>query len=744
MSSAGHIEQQPGEQVVRTVCPLGCGIGCGILAHVKDGVLVKVEPSDHPGTSHICARGLSATKLVYHPDRLKYPLKRKGARGEGKWQRLSWDEALDAIAASLKKTGDKYGTSSLAFVSAGVGAFGNLLTVGFAGACQGTYIMPAGFGDAAGPCADMVCYGAYMWFGEDYTNRFDNPALCLMWGNNSAETEPFKWQRIRDAKEKGARLIVIDPRFTTSASKADEFVAISPGTDAALALGMMHVILERGLHDISFLTRYTAAPLLVRGDDGMYVREKDLTGGDSEKHLVWDSQTNAPSVHDAAQTARDLTGTYTVNGITCKPVFQLLTELVQQYPPDKAAEITEVPPETITRLAVEFATRRPAASYRGMGCTRGSFYGDLSFRAINTLAAITGNISLQIPPVPQYNQATFLSHGFPSFITLLQMYDTIVTEQPFPVKALWMTRHNLVNQDPNLNLMTRDLFPRLELVVVADMFMSTSAQYADFVLPVCSSFEAADLVAPLGNGSHSYLQLQRKVIEPLYESRSDLEVFASLAGKMGMDGFLDGSVDEYLEAMLASGHPSMEGVTLDRLSEGPVLPTPYDAPVFATPSGRMEFYSEQLKAFGQELPVYLQPLENQPTPRADKYPLSLSTTHPKYRLHSMFANVSWIREFDAEPALDINPADAETRHIEDGDPVRVFNDRGQVKVKARVHQGIRPGTVNICQGWSPWDYVDGTHQSLTHETLNPAQAAIFQPNAAFYDTVVEVELVREE
>jgi anaerobic dimethyl sulfoxide reductase subunit A len=744
MSLARPVRTDPGVKVIRTVCPFGCGIGCGVLAHVKNGMLVKVEPSDHSGTSHICVRGLSATKLVYHPDRLKYPLKRQGARGEGKWQRISWDEALDTIQAKFNDIAAKYGSNSLAFVSTGVGSSANLITVGFAGACQGTFILPAGLGDSAAPCADLACYGAYMWFGEDYTNRFDKPAFCVMWGNNAAVTEPFKWHRLRDAKESGARLVVIDPRFTTTASKADEYIRIRPGTDAALALAMMHIIIERQLQDNAFLTQYTVAPFLVRTDNGMYLTEKDVYSGESQKYMVWDAQTNAPSAYDTPQVVPALTGAYKVKEVECKPAFQLLTELVQQYPPDRAAEITEVPANTIVRLAVEYATRKPTASSRGMGCTRGSLYGDLSYRAINTLAAVTGNLSLRGIAFHQTNPAVFFSRGIPSFITLLQMYQTILTEQPYPIKALWMTRHNLVNQDPNFNLVTGDLLSHLELVVAVDMFMSTSAQYADIVLPACSSYEATDLVAPIGNGSHNYLQLQQKAIEPLHDSRSDMDIYAALAKKMGMDDFLDKTVEEYIEMMLASGHPSMEGITLEKLKESPMLPAPHETPTFTTPSGRMEFYSEKLKEFGQELPVFLEPLEIPRKPLAQKYPLSLSTTHPKYRLHSMFANISWIRELDPEPALDMNPVDAKPRNIKDGDLVRVCNDRGQVKVKVRVHSGTRPGTVNICQGWSPGDYVEGTHQALTHHTLNPAQAVIYEPNAAFYDTAVQVDLAKKE
>jgi len=742
MSFARPVMIQPGETVVRTVCPFGCGIACGILAHVKDGKLVKVEPGDFQDTSHICVRGLSSPRLVYHPERLKYPLKRRGLRGEGQWERISWDEALGIIAEKLARIGQTYGTQSLAFVSTGVGIFANLVTVGFAGACQGTFILPAGLGDSAGPCADIASYGAYQWFGEDYTNRFDHPAFCLVWGNDPAVTEPFKWRRIREAKEKGTRLVVIDPLFTTTASKADEYIPIRPGTDAALALGMMNVILEKGLHDIAFLTRYTVAPLLVRSDNGLFLRMNDIVPDEVPEYLVWDVRKNAPIVH-TAEAEPALTGTYDVHGIPCKPAFQLLSELIQQYPPRRAAEISGVPEDTICRLAIAYANAKPAAIYRGMGCTRGSLYGDLSFRAINTLAALTGNIKVESPRNFIYNAATFLTHGVPQFVTLLQMYETILTGEPHTIKSLWITRHNVVNQDPNFNKIVGELLPQLELVVVADLFMTTSARYADIVLPTCSHFEFDDLAAPIGNGSHNFLQLQQKVIEPLYESRSDLDIYASLAKRMGIEGFLDKTPVEYLEMVLASGHPSMEGITLAQLKEGPAPPTPYDAPPFATLSGRMEFYSERLKPFGQELPLYLEPSESPNRPLAKKYPLTFSSTHPKYRLHSMFANVSWIRELDLGPVLNINPADAAPRGIHDSSLVRTFNDRGEVQLKARVHQGIRPGLVNLSQGWSPGDYVKGTHQALTHETINPAQAAIYEPNSAFYDTLVEVELVKE-
>ncbi len=200
------MKKEAGEKVVRTASPLACGPGCGLMACVKDGVLVKVEPGDFPGTGHVCARGLTYPKLVYHPDRLRYPMKRLGKRGEGKWGRVSWEEALDTIATRFKEMGAKYGSSSVSFVMDMMGILSVDVLLGFLGACQGTFILPAGCGDSAGVCADRVTYGSQWWFGEDYTTNFDKPALCLVWGNNPAETDFFKWRRIRDAKEGGARL----------------------------------------------------------------------------------------------------------------------------------------------------------------------------------------------------------------------------------------------------------------------------------------------------------------------------------------------------------------------------------------------------------------------------------------------------------------------------------------------------------------------------------------------------------
>jgi len=328
-------------------------------------------------------------------------------------------------------------------------------------------------------------------------------------------------------------------------------------------------------------------------------------------------------------------------------------------------------------------------------------------------------------------------------IPVMMLYDAIKNGEPFPIKAIWFAGHNFVNQLPNMNKIITEVFPQLELIVVCDLFMTATAKYADYVLPVASFFECVDLyISFLQN---TYLQLQQKVIEPLYDSKSDFQIAAELGRKMGFGEFFDKTEEQYIEELLASGHPSVEGITLEKLREGPVMASPEDRPKqFRTPTGRIEFYVERLKRLGQELPTYLEPVESVRSDKAKVFPLCLLSTHSRYRTHSTLANIPGLLKLDPEPALEISPTDAEPRNISDGDVVRVFNDRGQAKLKARLNQGIKPGVVNISQGWWPEQYIEGHHNQLTHDRINEAQQFILEPNAALYDVLVEVEKVEQK
>lgn len=735
------MEDTVGTKKINTVCRIEDGSNCRIAAHVKDGELLKVEPIDFPtpGMRHICAKGLCTVKdIVYHPDRLKYPLMRAGERGSGHWKRITWDEAFDKIANNFQKIIDQYGGKSIAF------APGQLFTSGLmaiyqrlASALGSTWVNLSGFGDAAGPCGDSLSYGTLI--GNFYTTDIENPRLCIVWGGNYVVTHPLSWRRIRKQKESGTRLVVIDPRFTVTASKADEYISIRPGTDTALAMCMMRIIRDEGLVDHHFMRAYTVGPFLVRQDNGCFLREKDLFEGGRDICLVWDETQNRPvPAADSSSPALDLS--CSPDGIPCKTAFTLLCELLDQYSLDNVSALTGVNVETIRQLALSYATERPAVCWRGWGLQR-TFHGDLTWRAITTLAALTGNIKLDGPHSFKLNRKEFtgVNGSFYNYLPLLTLYDAIEKGDPYPVKGLWVAAHNFVNQNPNYNKVINDLFPNLDFIVTVDMFLNSTAQYSDIVLPACSFYEYMDLIPPFDT-VNPYLQLQQKVIEPLYECKSHVDICNEVGRRMGFEEAFRFDEEQYIEMLLASEHPSMNNVSLDRLKKEPVkLPDPdYESPVFLTPSGRLEFYSEKMIPYNQALPDYKERVESPRGSLGKKYPLSLVNGHSKYFKCSMFTNSPMMRSLSPEPVAEINPQDAAPRGIKNGTIVKVFNDRGVAKLRAKIHEGVQPGVVNVTQGWWPENYMAGTHQALTHDRVNQAQVAAFEPNAAYFDILVEI------
>lgn len=744
--SSHNMQTSAGEKTVRTVCNIGCGMGCGLLAHVRDGVLTKLEPADFPDPSfrHVCARGLSTIKLPYHPDRLRHPLKRKGARGEGKWQQVSWDEALDAIAYRLKDTAEKYGPRSLVWATGGSGML-DMVYARLAGCLDANSVSLIGFGDSAGPCGDRANFGT-LW-GEKYLTDFEHPGMVVLWGSNAAETQPYGIRKFLNARDAGAHTVVIDPRYTATAALADEYIPIRPGTDTALALGLMHVILKEGLHDPEFILKHTTGPCLVDQATGRLCREPHISpAAQGTKPVVWDTRSGRPRAIDAPDTAPQLTGIFSVGGMACRPVFQLISDLVAEYTPDRVAAITGVPVETIHRLALDYGRRKPVASYRGMGMQR-TFHGDLTFRSISTLNAITGNIVPEGRKDFVLNMRGFIRvAGRPNFLPVLQLYQAMAGGAPHPAKALWIAKHNMLNQLPNAGYIRNQLFPKLDFIVVADIFMNASARYADIVLPACTFLEQGNLILPPGGspGVHSYLQLQQKVIEPIEDCRPELEIVRGVAERLGFGQYFQEDEDGFIELLIGWDHPSMAGVTLEKLKQGPVEISPdYKVPGFSTPSGRMELYTEKLLELGEEMPCYKPPIETAKA-KDDRYPLAFLNTHSRYRTHSVFANVRPINDFEPEPYLEMSTHDARARGVADGDKVRVFNDRGTVLLKARVHDRIMPGVVNVTQGWWPDQFERGSYQDLTHEKINPAQQAVYEPNAALYDVGVEVEKVNNK
>jgi len=746
---------------IRTVCDPNCHASprCGITAQVENGRIVKIEPGAFPLPEYdrrVCAMGMARLEYQYHKDRLRYPLRRVGERGQGQWKRMSWDEAFDFLADRLGKVAEQYGSRSLAFFS-GSGAAG-VLTRGsaqrFAAAIGGTAHRAGGV-DYGVPKGLEYMFGvpASTYFrpgGHEFADAV-NSRMILLWGGNGADTRLVDFHFIMEAQQRGAKLVCIDPNRSATAQRADQWISPRPGTDAALALGLLDEILRHGWQDDAFLRRHTNAPFLVRRDNGALLRAMELLGGSAADYVVWDPSLECAAAQDNCA-APALHGSYRVtltdgSGIDCAPAFELLRELARNYSAERAGAITGVPAQTIRDLARELALRKPAAIRIGYGVDRW-YYCDYTARAAANLIVATGNIGIAGGGISVHdgtyaaplNLHPFRSPGGREAATLdvVSLMKAIERGDPYPVRALWLSASNMFNQtSANRARVLSAIVPKLDLLVVVDHFLTDTAALADVVLPACTIFEKKDLVAGM------FLQLQRRAVEPEGESKSDWDIFAGLATRMGLGKYFAGTPEQYLKEMIETDHLLLQGLTLDRLDrEDAVLLNrprqPYVAFTdfkFKTPSERIELYKEELVGHGAELPYYHEPVEASPAnPLYKRFPLTLLFSHSRHRIHSTFANLPKFKQLEPEPMVEIHPADAAHRAIANDQRVRVYNERGSVCLKARLSADLKPGVVVIAEGSWVKDFPAGDPYSLTHELVSPTSE-----NYAFFDTLVEIE-----
>jgi len=748
-------------RVVRTVCDPNCHANprCGISAHVEAGRITCIEPGAFPLPEYdrrVCAMGMSRLEQQYHPERLRFPLKRLGNRGKGKWQRITWAQAFDILTERLSAIAREYGPRSLAFF-AGSGA-GGVLTKGaahrFAAAIGGTAHRAGGV-DYGVPKGLEYTFGvpASTYFrpgGHEYADAARS-RLILLWGGNSADTRLVDFHFIREAQKHGTKIICIDPNHTATAQQADQWISLRPGTDTALALSLLHEIFGQGWQNDDFLRYHTNAPYLVREDNGAFLREADITPGGSSPRMVWDpSHNRAVSVDNNASAT--LTGRYRVsltsgNTLACAPVHQLLQELAVQYPAERAAVITGVPPETIRTLARDLAVAKPASIRIGYGVDRW-YNADYTARSVAALVIATGNIGIPGGGISVHDGSYAAPLDLSSFrapdgreaatLDVVSLMTAIERSVPYPVRALWLSASNLFNQtSANRARVINVIIPKLDLLVVVDLFMTDTAKMADIVLPACTIFEKDDLVAGM------FLQLQRQAVIAEGESRSDFDIFAGLSRRMGLGKYFARPAADYLRDLIENDQPLLQGITLERLQreDAVFLNRPREPYVgfsdlkFNTPSGRIEIYKEELVKHGAELPFYREPIEASPeNPLYPRFPLTLLFSHSPNRIHSTFANLSRFKEREPEPAVDMHPDDANSRRIAAGQFVRIYNDRGSVSLKCRVNNGLRPGVVVISEGFWVKDFHAGEPYSLTHEKVSPTSE-----NYAFFDTLVEAE-----
>ncbi|MBI4495334.1 MAG: molybdopterin-dependent oxidoreductase [Deltaproteobacteria bacterium] len=727
------------ERVIMTACSSHCGGRCLLQVHVKDGVITRIETDEGEEPQlRACLRCRAYRQRVYDPNRVKYPMRRKGERGEGKFERISWDEALDETAAQLNRVRSAYGPAAVLFMGSGGDsmhlhnrkAFYELLAM--TGGCTTTW---AAHSYEGGLFASMVTYGTLSSV-SDFDDLLHS-RMIIMWGWDpviSVNECNTSWYLIQ-AKEKGARIISVDPRYTNSASVlAHQWIPIIPGTDAAMLLAIAYVIIQENLQDQAFLDRYTVG----------FERFRDYLLG------VEDGQAKTPSW---------------------------------------AAGITGVSAGVIAALAREYATTKPAALVAGCSSGR-TAYGEQYHRAAQALSAMTGNVGVhggwsdrssaqlvhyggfdfkvgRLPassgnpvdkgaPPRRSSLPTQKGSDCSARIHISEFADAILRGKaggyPADIKMMVVLHTNPVNQYPNTNKIIQAL-GRLEFIVMAEQVMNSAARYADILLPVSTFMERNDI---LTGGAVPFYGYARKVIEPLHESRSPLEIYSGLGRRLGITSYEEKTEEEWLREMVKGSYlPDYDelkrkGVYRLPLAESRAafldqIRDPERHP-FPTPSGKIEIFSQRLADMNDPLlppiPKYIETWESRNDPLSEKYPLQMITPHFLRRTHSQFETLPWLRELLPQ-ALTMHSSDAASRGIRPGDRVRVFNDRGEVIVPALVTERILPGVVELPQGaWFQPDErgVDrgGCTNVLSRDARSPG-------GASCYNTcLVQVEKLEEE
>ena len=680
-------------QVVRAACPHDCPDTCGMLVTVKDGVAVKIQgdPSMPFTQGTLCTKVAYYLERTYSPDRVLYPQKRIGRKGEGRFARISWDEALDEIAARLKALAaddpqmilpcSYAGTMGMLQYSSIDRRFFHRL-----GASQLDRTLCSSAGKAG---LKATLGGSY---GMD-PEQFVDSRLILIWGSNPIVSNLHFWSRAQEARRRGAKLVAIDPYRSLTAEKCDQHVALLPGTDAALALGMMHVLIAEDMIDRDYLARYTV------GFDGL------------EKRVL------------------------------------------AEYAPARVAGICGLRVEEIVGLARDYGRAKPAGIRLNYGMQRHAG-GGIAARTIACLPALTGawrdpagGIVLTTADFYGFDHASLerpdlMPARRPRVINHAALGDALTSASP-PVKATIVYNNNPVAVCPDSSKVIAG-FSREDLfTVVMDSFLTDTADYADIVLPATTQLEHLDVHKSYG---HLYVLANNPAIAPLGESLPNIEVFRRLAARMGFDEPCFTDDDEAVARQaLASGHPNLRGIAWPALREKgwmrlavPEKFAPFAEGNFATPSGKCELYSEALEKQGLDpLPFYNPPAELASTnpALARRYPLSFLSPPRRNFLNSSFANLPRFRENDRPPEVELHPEDAASRGIVDGDAVRVFNDRGAFGAVARVNGKPRRGVVVALSVWWKKFSPDGRNANeVTSQRIADLGGA-----ATFYDCLVEVE-----
>lgn len=737
----GHPNTE-GEQIFNCVCPPNCYSFCPIQVHVREGHIVKTSRatiSDHPEYNRICQRGLTHPARMYAPSRVKYPMKRAEGteRGAEQWERISWDEAIDLIANTFRDLQNTYGPQAVMF---NPGSGNNSVLKANSGMFMRLYhVMNASLVNHSVDRAltigvNRVTGGINQGWVTNEPADFVNAKTIVAWGNNITDAQPQEWHFVNEAMQSGTKLVVVDPAFTQLAAKADLWVPIRPGSDTVMFMAIMNIAFEEDAHDVEFLASHTVAPFLVRSDTGKFLRSADGAddSADGNKPLVWDNATESLVAADEAKDPA-LSLTCDFNGVECRTALDLLKEEIAPYTPSVVSEMTGVAEETIYELA-HICEDGPVIHRAGWGA-QAYDNGVHASHAGVTMCAVLGNIGKPGATFGgnyQFDQgvntsAMITKYGKSDFPVISQLYLREIMRtgtykgKDFPIKAMWNMSANPMNTYVDTNEWLHDVIDRLDFVVTSDFTYTETAKYSDLVLPACYWFEMEDVTAA---GAHHLIIHSEKAVEPLYESKPDTDIIRMVADKLGLGEFFPATDQEYLEEALKSEKHDAMGITYETLKERHqmrYLKYPFIAfenNTFATDSGRMEFYVESTPTncdMGQELPVerehlprWIEPkeawIENE---KHKSYPFVFMSTRPRYRVHSQYHDIAWLRDLDPEPIVYINPADAQEHGIADEAYAEFYNDRGSSVAKAIYSDGIMPGTLVYPKGWAAWQHKNG-------------------------------------
>lgn len=756
------------DKVIRSVCSPNCTGSCGINVHVKDGKLLKIEPAEFPDPRYkrICLKGISmAMQRVDHPDRVRYPMLRKGVRGGGDWQRVTWDQAFDHLAEKLTRIAGEYGPEANSWISmtGNYGIISMMVSARVANCLGGTAFTNLGImGDLGANMGFLPTLGVHQESNE--WPDIVGSKLIILFGKNIADTAHSDIHFMFDAMEKGARVVSIDPRFSRTSTKADQWIPIRPGTDAAMILAMMKVIIDAGLHDRAYLSRHTNSPYLVREDTGALLRMDAIDPAAGRDYVVLDAASGLPvPATTASAPILDWRGGVPVPGgerLQCRTGFNTLLESLREFTLEKAQAITEVPGNVIRDLALEYARTDPASLWIGQGTQR-YFNGHQSFRALITLGAVTGNIGKRHAGV-SWGGGSLLRLIFATPPAWLmpggrtgrvypgtRIHDIIGAADPYPIKSLWAHNYGFGTQTPRRNRFINEVLGHLDLFVVSEQVMTQAARFADVVLPATTYYEEdADVVASWNN---MYVQLRTRAIDSIGEAKSDWDIFKGLCERMGQGEHWQMSAMEACEFIMKNAtDPMFRNMDWDALVRDGVQRAaigkphvPFSDLKFPTPSGKVEVYTETLVQHGQGVPTFEEPMEGNRQDKARRYPLTFMSNHAMYSVNAQHMILPWIREVAPEPRVEMHPEDAAARGLKDGDAIKVFNDRGFFKAHVNVTEGIKPGALNLGQGWWPEHFIEGHYADLTHMPLNAAQETILESNYPVFDCLVEVERCAE-